>query len=515
MKYSGSTIFRRDPYTPTLSWDLFYYIMRFFDRKADLSLLMRTCKTLYDLGLPPLAHECDLATSELPGALDSFCDFMLGDPGKPLLMRSLTLPPFMDDLDNGGLERAVNRCARVIAEARHLKHLRVHSIEAFLECSQWRMHTAIVSLEELKSVIFIEGGRLTSRLISEMRSSPTHITIDILHDPDAVFEPISLLSRFRETLTTVQYSNSRPILAGPSGITYPHVTTLDLEGPFLTRTGALVISLENLSTVFPAVNRLLLDLPASPPPPVVENIRDMTLGRRQRSRVTWDPLLRLTCSLLWAYALAFKCVVKYWHGAFLRGASDIFWLHTVLDDMRPVHLDLAFHAAYLREHHIGLHLFKGPSPSVTHLHINLIVDPVEEEFEWLIATMSRRETFVFEGPPGDLKHVPLKVFSICFEVKAVAHTLEEEDVIDSFCSQADFDEYALKLARLLPNLESVCVQLLQVMGQLKVNVWNVKRSQVETQEDGYEENVMLERLGDVDARKFMRETPFGPMLLWL
>ena len=513
------------PDVPLLPWDVLCCIMRFVDRKSDLCCFMQACKALQELGMHILCRSCDLMCHSRSGTLaplDSFCAFMLRDPERPLFIRSLVLPEFVIDGPNcdfsfEDLNRTATAFARIIARAKHLESLFVFSTEELLECDPYNMYRAIVSLEELKEVVFEGGNVLTARVINEMRSKPKDITIDFSTYPEPEIQPMPLISRFRDSLTDLNISMSSEDFSIHRRVTCPHVTTLALGGPCVDYLLTHSLRLEDVPEAFPAVDSLKLSSHPSDPASV-EAARASTITRRanlRTPRAKWRYLNYFECSLSWAYALVVECSVGHWHGARLEGPDDIFWLHDALADMRPKQLDLAFHASYLRQCHDDLELFQGSSPTVTQLHINLVFDAAERQFEWLAEVTSRREMFVSKEAPGDLNHVPLKLFSICFEVKRAPLPSEEVDVIDVFRSQVDFDAYALKLARLLPNTEFICVQLLRDGGQQIVNVWTVKRNRVENQEDGSSEDVVLERLGDVDARQFMRETPFEKMLLWL
>lgn len=345
--------------------------------QARLSLYMRTCRTLYEYGVPFLAEDCRV---DVANCVPSFCDFMLRDPTRPTLVSHLKLvsrgsrpgaytylleiPVFKDVLHATTRLTSLSLTTAVVHELLPLSlysHPLLESISSFK------------GLQELK---LMAVNKLANKILDRVRAPLRKVVLeyatvnirlrDLLRVDLDFLDPLFLLFRYRDTLREIEvYEHPNPGYVGMKEVQLPHVYT------FTYTSGTLAhVHLDGMSHALPNVQKVFFTATQDLSPPR----RDLRSIRKEHQEgaignALWTSVDELSCNTPWLYAMAWNCPTRFWHGTHVNGRT-LPCFQDVFDGIRPEHLDLTIHANSFKRIEDLSSLFVTEIP-VTHLNVDL------------------------------------------------------------------------------------------------------------------------------------------------
>jgi hypothetical protein len=152
--------------------------------RDDCSRMLRTCKTMYSLGIVYLFSDYTWSHESTSGSLDKFLRFLLLDPEARIpLLRSLRLLRSVDE--NGNivgfdqdriLPSAFHSLSAILDKALNLERLELLSNESFIRI--YAIYRAIsYSCLALKSIKFSFAGEVTMSLIPNLQQALVNLTL--------------------------------------------------------------------------------------------------------------------------------------------------------------------------------------------------------------------------------------------------------------------------------------------------------------------------------------------------
>lgn len=275
---------------PLLNYDILIHSMHFIQLKQDLLSMMRTCRTLYQAGIPHLLRIVSICISDGAGSgppvnMESFTSFISTDPiRRGLIVREITLMPSRLDVTQEYYQ-SVQAFAQALAQLHNLT-----TLEVFL-AEDWLNHSSIS--DALASLINLRALRLDSHL----DESDGNKSIDLLGRITSPLRALALgfsfaaeyrnlfeiLSHFAPTLVYLELDKVA-LVSENEGTVYPNLKTLDLG-----RTHADTFCVSTLLTCAPNLQEISLREVANLRPNEVERIRNDSL-RAQNRHKSWRSL---------------------------------------------------------------------------------------------------------------------------------------------------------------------------------------------------------------------------------
>ncbi|KAH8093922.1 hypothetical protein BXZ70DRAFT_1066558 [Cristinia sonorae] len=445
-----------------LQWDILLYLMQFLD-KPNMSRLMRTCKTLYEHGMPALIKSCHLRMSAPDDeASHAFCSFLLKSSSRPLHLRELRItdrtPRQMAAYTNG--QRLAVVFAEVISQAMNLQVLHISGFKAMLAPDNTDHFRSVV--EHLTNLRVIQVSPMDRLVLSVLEKIPSPLRKVILGPSGTAVEPSPLpllhyLQPFEGTLEEIEVE---PAPSGffsyrEHGIRFYHIHTLTVR----LMTVTVGVTVDDLVTSFPNLRVLALYthdfyrtreiLPSTDDLLVERNLR---LARRAEG---WPSLDRLVCPVKWAYVSALR-KVKLWERValgptnYLDLPEEIHRFHAVLEDIRPTHVDVIINVNRIRPADIF------PTADIAHLNIDLVgfelLFKQDGSSDWLDGPM--------RGVVSAVKNLSRLVF-LSIRLHSVTGPLQrfdDDEPIRAALTALDCEKHIHVLAQTLPNLQHVVIQ---------------------------------------------------------
>ncbi|TCD69003.1 hypothetical protein EIP91_009225 [Steccherinum ochraceum] len=373
----------------TLDWDILLEIMSVVVSRScyetttpDLSRLSRTCRTLYEVGVPLLLG-CDMHVgfqdSDSFQDMASLASFIHRHRHRAHLVRRLTIFGFPDKWEATlGTERnfddVADQFGRALERCVQLEMLWIESYydQAFCHAA---VAKAITSLRCLQEIRFNSVGPRGMHVVQNMRSPVTSASIKFQYDAEYGHrDPSIILHGFAESLTNITIRYARSIASGydrqPGGVTrYPKVRSITFE-----ETCSFDVNSFDFAAAFPNLRELIWHNDYDAYLDDAEETRacylhDIQTGyvHRHASWETLDTLILSNIDRL--YSLALTCQVDLWGGASLTGDETQlarFW--AILGDILPSRLEVEVAVGLITQER---QLF--PVLAMTHLEMRIIL----------------------------------------------------------------------------------------------------------------------------------------------
>ncbi|KAI0369271.1 hypothetical protein BV20DRAFT_371670 [Pilatotrama ljubarskyi] len=329
-----------------LNDDILLHTMSFMDRPS-ISALMQTCRRFQSRGAKFILKGEVILRSE-PRIL-SFFLFMLADPARRFpLLRSLSIFSSCTPLSLG-IADLLRKLFCYLAAAGDLRRLWIFSAEKLLS-SHPDLPSAIAQLPALTELLLTSAGPRCSEMLGALRSTLVSFTVAMdHHDYDTLGEdtrspaekdPVSLLRRSRRTLDRVTMSFAQ---ISPGGPKFPNVTYLSLE--YLDKPWIV-----DYIRAFPNLEELEVleweGYSSSFDDDDIEQHREANC-MIQQFYGTWRGLRSYSGSLCDLYLLGLQCHIPHLRIKDGEYGFRAEMLADVLDDARPVHLELGPHRVRL------------------------------------------------------------------------------------------------------------------------------------------------------------------------
>lgn len=317
--------------SPRLNFDIFCVVYGFLSRRRA-SVLMKTCRILYQTGIPHLLDQyrpfppCISTIRQL----ESFCKFMLAQTFRSNRIRAFNSLEVSVAFLRGDEEHdmVADQLAQVLNQGCYLKDLRLLEAETYFRVSQLTV-MSLSNLPELTTLQIAEIGRRSMKAFKEMKSPIS--SLDIGYPLIGEFNLLPDLHDVASTLTELYVGYYA--LSSMSKV-FPYMRDLHLESYFSAE------NVEVLVHVFPNLSNLSLngelDLLQT------ENVDDV----RQRNRKSmnqlsnqWRSLEYLHGDVAVVYSLGLTCQVR----ELSIGTVDevnLQWTLALLVDLRPQILNI-------------------------------------------------------------------------------------------------------------------------------------------------------------------------------
>ncbi|TCD59806.1 hypothetical protein EIP91_011409 [Steccherinum ochraceum] len=496
----SKTLIRSSETLPTvLDWDVLIYALSYVEDKAYQSRFMRTCRTLYNAGIPVLmSGELSIGwdmnnLSDDPGLAltDSFCCFIEKDPRRALHIRHMYFRDsiaeqysFMDIEEEE--EALLERLRRVIGHCKNLKKLKIDLAEAFF--SALGFAATVGSLPNLESIELSNAGRAAVAAIRKFTATAPITHASIAFDKDDIEdEEVIGNIRFPELLCD-------PIAAfGPirNHLVHLHV---DLEPEYSVddfNSYALALSCPNLRS---------FDWITWDPIDIAPEFAEAARKRNEKS------------PLQWTWSMALPCTVKYWEEVTLsyREQFPRFW--AILSQLRPTHLQLSIVMESLPTAVLSEVV---RSTTVTHLWVrmalvNCAFRPAFTVQTMLLKLLSNLRTLPLAFLVIELDYANQDTLDAdrrrireLYGVREPGRPLErpKEDRLDIALATLDIDAAARKVASTSPGLKRLFIRFSR--GQRKDAAWEIIRNK-----EGSTSSGDLRALEEVDALEILRASVF-------
>lgn len=380
-----------------LHWDILIHVIAVLPERdrPNRSRLMRTCRTLYDAGLPLLLRGEIILHTGRPRNIRSFHRFIATLPHRAQYVRELSFwdamredefkrdyvhsHPDSDEPEGYDQGAIIQLVVEILGFHPHLSILFVSDAEVFLR-SHRDVEMVVRSLRNLTKLAFWDGGRHAAKVIQAIQAPLSIACVGFTYSPDddedddgeeevadeqdSVVEPIRLLNHFRDTLTEMCLAYPAVLTVDPS-ITYPHVRLLELK--FESEYDPI-----NLASAFPCLQGLIwFASELYYTENKVNNNRMGHLARRQSSGLrdsAWKSLEYLCSSISRTCSMGLTLPVRFWDGPSLSEAYHVRCLQTVIADITPTVLWVEILVRGFKTSDF-LSMFK--SGSVTHLWLVL------------------------------------------------------------------------------------------------------------------------------------------------
>lgn len=284
-------------FLPTaLNLDILYHIMAIGDDQPTVLSTMKTCRTLYQVGMPCYLRLPILLRSL--AKLNQFSHFMTIDRGDRSLfafVKHLEIFPFHERLDASS---ELLSFAYVLGNLKSLEHLEIHDAESFISAHP-DISPSILKLTGLKHLVCLAAAVNTANMLLEMRPRLIHAQI-AFSQRIIQFEggPAFPIRNMRPTLRSLSLSSVHRMLLDP-GLQFTKVEVL-----FLHR---ITSDIEVLLSTFP--NLKYLDLSSTVP--WYDYHRDDNINAQDTVRWPW--LERLAGHVGDIFGLGLRCKVKHIH----------------------------------------------------------------------------------------------------------------------------------------------------------------------------------------------------------
>ena len=192
--------------TPILNLDIINCVLKSMKRKQDISLLMQTCRSIYDLGIPTLLHGC-IPIYSLK-SLESFHSFMFSNRNK-----SLNPFLFLHDLEiTLGGENKTQRMMEwdLLKHAHYLRGLEMGFSDEFFESGP-EPFGSVVDYPQLKTLCIRDAKLKVIDWIQSTKSPITNLVVDFsyMHLPPDILPALSIISNQLEILSLDDVEISR------------------------------------------------------------------------------------------------------------------------------------------------------------------------------------------------------------------------------------------------------------------------------------------------------------------
>ncbi|KAI0659457.1 hypothetical protein C8Q70DRAFT_983760 [Cubamyces menziesii] len=250
--------------------DIFLMIFDVLNDQRDVSAMMRTCWSVYHLGVRRLlSMGAEIINNN---QLISFCHFMRRNiyNANRLSMLRLAIPLSspMDGCEDSGSEdsasdegyeplHGIPLLVHILPSLIGIRTLQINFCEGLLQCDD-RLVDAFAALPSIHDLRIISFGLLSYDLLESIRSDIVHLCIECSGDEHGYFvpldsmlpDPLDLLSRHNDTLKDLCLSYvdlaADTVRPGPSTSVYPHVRRLVLGAARFRELEILVNAFPNL-----------------------------------------------------------------------------------------------------------------------------------------------------------------------------------------------------------------------------------------------------------------------------
>lgn len=366
-----------------LPWDVLLYAMAYMP-PDDISRFMRTCHTLYKLGVRELMEEYKVSLVHVAERrrLLSFHRFMFKSPERPSYLRTLDIDSSLGAADYDysveedpavlppRVTRMVPTIVKVLQGACNLQTLFLDCHDDFLG-SDAGFTSALASFKNLDGIVFYNVGKMGHKALQQMRSPLSCATIEYAMEQEQDTLLLPALSGFKDHLQLILRLDYPPRILADVDLHFLRVDTLDMK------IMSWDLSHRDLAYTFPNLAELLIDCIH-----LVSDAADAERGKNETpANQSWEALDILSCDPEVAYVLAIKCPVRWWKQVCvtLSSTADVRFFQTCINDFRPTRLDICVSAS--RKHCMLTELF--PESTISHLCLTLEIyrssfSPVEE-----------------------------------------------------------------------------------------------------------------------------------------
>ena len=351
-----------------LNWDVLINVMLALKDNRDFSYLMRTCRSLYDIGIPILLRR-GITIGLTTNSILSFCRFINKHPERGPRIHRVLLRGACPRCGGrmGHWKQAFDILAKTIRQCRNITHLEI--LEEALEFSS-NLLESLRSLRRVEEITCTYSIEYCIKLLRTIRSPVTCVKIwfeACMEDFDlrALRDPTVILRNFRDHLTRVYVVFPERIWP-PSNLQY---TSLLYFGMLSCcpdfHSDDLAVAMPNLKALEWACDETELDVDQA------EEMRQDTLDHRDPATHArgWKVLDRLTCSVGRAFSMALTCRVRLWEIMVFGDCetSRLDQFSVVISETRPTHLILNAWYYLLG----GICATANTYPSVTHFRLTM------------------------------------------------------------------------------------------------------------------------------------------------
>lgn len=280
-----------------LDFDILLEVMRYVEKQREISRFMRTCRTLYEHGVPILLQ---YGVTLGVGEVWAFERFLRVDPSRNNHLRSLSLSFRFINIGNFR-----STLLRIIKNAKNVTTLTITETGMALDYELMRTCATMSTIDTLSITAYPPEvrQRFLSLVVSPVRklhvvNPPTrHYTLTPSH-------LITVLQPFNESLEEVSVSGvcwpqSNPI----SQLSFPKVTKMRLRDFIFTKMAGLDQSFPNLRELF--VDNSDSRIRTADP----QQVRDENITRQAISG-SWPLLDKVSFDLDWLYVFAPTCHIQ-------------------------------------------------------------------------------------------------------------------------------------------------------------------------------------------------------------
>ncbi|KIP09292.1 hypothetical protein PHLGIDRAFT_12078 [Phlebiopsis gigantea 11061_1 CR5-6] len=449
------------PHMPMfLNYDVLAIIMSFCER-GDTGSMMRSCRTLYGVGVPYLLYGTVKILSR--ARFISLCRFILHEPShRSRYLRDLDLR-FSGNFKTPDADRLV---AGLFEHATSLEILRL-AYQSFVPLGE-RVFRAISTLNSVRTLALRDACDQSYTLLEWMRSPLSSVEMNFYNDwADDPADPVLILARFKDTLqemhvTWAQFSTS--------STSYLNLTTLYVDD-------CRFAEIEFIYHSFPNLRHLSLWMGQEDDGldgDEIEAHRNLNLEAQERGR--WESLQTLNSSLLSLYMLGLRSrVINLSLDSGYFETDDTDRLSVMLSDSRPSSLELRLRVPEFDPTQLGYSL-APVRDTLTSLLLNLEIH--KENYAQCNAIINRTLSSL-SALNIRLLHIridesPDSIDSDVVNV-AFAEGVTDTGPSSTSLSQLDLGPLAQSIVRSIPSLQHLCLEV----AELRTHMWDL-RSELET-----------------------------------
>ncbi|KAJ3552457.1 hypothetical protein NM688_g4141 [Phlebia brevispora] len=387
------------PFTPVINLDILALIMTFVEKRQDLLSFMHTCRALYTAGIQPLLR---LATDISTSKLQSFHTFMFAH--SPASFAALRHLHFVD-YPRVAPEHVKN-LASLLERSLHLEELKIPS--CVLDADP-RIPLSISSYKALVSLDLWPGQSSEAEsMLSRLHSPLKDLDVSFAHIEQ---DPVSLLSRFRDTLETACLVN---------------VTTMRTDFSYVKLTKLVLYctlpQLSILTSAFPNLRTLEIEDDHDSSEPMGGIVAQLGAVRMQNiafqgTHRSWTSLRSVSTDVDSLYAMGLRNQIDELNIlGFLPNAPPFgyAWFHSSLDSLQPKELTVWLHDEDINEEYI-CGLFAARMDQLVRLGVTMGADG-HGRYEDALVMLFRA-----------IEHLDISILDLCLNVGDVARGRQASD----------------------------------------------------------------------------------------
>lgn len=434
-----------------LNFDIWIEVYHLLDRHG-ISSLMRTCRSLYGVGISDLLSSVDLSTAKRRAIL-SFCDLMLAKSfnlDRFYFLRTLIFSGKFHDYAN---HRVANTLASVLKQASHVERLTVwHAAHFFGVSSETR--TALSSLPRLTLLELDDTTNETLEAVLLIQS-PIHslyITHSPFHDDDP--HPLPSLPNISSTLSNLSLEG---LSFDSTQVVYPQMRSFSIDG-------CSNPDIANLMGAFPKLSNLsvpLDDLFSA------GHLEESRLHNRQEINAFGDPwtsLESLDGDVNTIYSLGLMpCQVTHLTLGLVNMAK-LPYLLQLLDDFDPqdleIYLSCEGHGIASLKYTMLRPIFRKISSRCCSLSLKLLADqPLVNIADLLVSSQHLLQVSSLKDSPDELSVFlnRLSLDTLRLHVFHGSFRITPADGIEEYVEAVDFEAFASNSFKNIPTLRCLVI----------------------------------------------------------